>query len=226
MRYRLLLSDADNTLFDFLAGEKVAIEATFAAMGIPATEENLATYHRINQAQWAMLERGETTQARLRVERMVRFLAETGYGADPQAMSAHFVRELGRQRVLLPGALEFCRRVSARMPIFLVTNGISAIQRSRFERSELAPSIAGLVISEEVGFAKPDPAMVLEALRMAAVPPAEAVLLGDSVTADIPAARRAGVDSILFTNGGEPPPGHGATYVARTLKEAADMILR
>ena len=58
------------------------------------------------------------------------------------------------------------------------------------------------------------------------VPPAEAALLGDSVTADIPAARNAGVDSILFTNGGQPPPGHGADFVAHTLAQAADILLR
>lgn len=226
MAYRVLLSDADDTLFDFPAGEKVALFNTFSAMGIPHTEANLAAYHRINKAQWAMLERGETTQARLRVERMKLFLSETGYPGDPLKMSDCFVRELGQQRILLPGALDFCRRVAARMPIYLVTNGIAAIQRSRFEQSEIAPYVKGLVISEEVGVAKPDPAMVRAGLRLAGASPAEAILLGDSVTADIPAARSAGVDSILFTNGRAAPANHGAVFTARTLDEAADILLR
>ena len=44
-------------------------------------------------------------------------------------------------------------------------------------------------------------------------------------TADIAAANAAGVESILFTEGKEPPEGHGATYVARTYREALDILL-
>jgi phosphoglycolate phosphatase-like HAD superfamily hydrolase len=49
--------------------------------------------------------------------------------------------------------------------------------------------------------------------------------MGDSVTADIAAANAAGVESILFTDGKEPPEGHGATYVARNYREALDILL-
>jgi len=49
--------------------------------------------------------------------------------------------------------------------------------------------------------------------------------MGDSVTADIAAANAAGVESILFTEGKEPPEGHGATYVARTYREALGILL-
>lgn len=226
MAYKLLLSDADNTLFDFEAGERNAIADAFRAFQIPVTPENVAIYHRVNDAEWKRLERGETTQAKLREDRFVIFLREAGLTADPKAMGDYFVERLGRQRILMPGAEAFCRGVAARMPIYLVTNGISAVQRSRFERCELAPYLKALIISEEIGYSKPDPAMVLEALRLAGVRAKEAVLLGDSVTADIPAANRAGVDSILLTNGKEPPMGHGATYTARTLEEAQALILR
>lgn len=226
MPYRILLSDADGTLFDFHAGERVAISEAFAAFGVPDTPENADLYRRVNDAQWKKLERGETTQARLRVDRFSIFLAEAGCTADAQRMCDCFVERLGQQRMLISGALAFCRRVAARMPVYLVTNGISTVQRSRFEHCALTPYIAGLVISEEIGAAKPDPAMVREALRLAGgVDPCEAVLLGDSVTADIPAARNAGVDSILFTNGGAAPQNHGATYVARDFAEAERLIL-
>lgn len=225
MGYKLLLSDADGTLFDFHVGEKLAIASTFAAFSIPVTPGNIEIYHRMNEAEWKRLERGETTQSRLRVERFENFLRETGYQAEPQELCDCFVGELGKQRILLPGAEALCAAVAAHMPIYLVTNGISAVQRSRFEHCALTPYIADLIISEEVGVSKPDPAMVLEALRRADVLPEEAVLLGDSVTADIPAARRAGVKSILFTNGGDAPEEHGADWAVGTLEEARRIIL-
>ena len=142
-----------------------------------------------------------------------------------QALCDCYVELLGRQRYILSGAEEFCRAVSARMPIYLITNGISQIQRSRFGDCAITPYLSGMVISEEVGHAKPHPAMLYQALEMAGCAPQEAIVMGDSVTADIAAANAAGVESILFTEGKEPPEGHGATYVARTYREALDILL-
>lgn len=226
MSIRILLSDADGTLFDFHKGEAIAIRETFEAAGIPATEEMVALYSRANDAQWKKLERGETTQQKLRLDRFVDFLSLAGLSGDPQALCDDYVERLGQQRFPLCGAEELCRRVSAHMPIWLITNGISQIQRSRFSDCLLTPYFSGMVISEEVGAAKPDPAMLFEALRLAGdFRPEEAVVLGDSVTADIAAANNAGIRSILFTNGKEPPEGHGATWAVRTLDEACRLIL-
>lgn len=228
MRYDLLLADADGTLFDFHAGERRALDATLAACRIAADDTLAALYSRVNLSHWKRLERGETTQARLRVERFEDYLAELrklgvpAAGVDPCAMSERFVEELSRQRVPMPGAEDFLRRVSARVPIYLVTNGIASVQRGRFEQSELRPYLTDILISEELGHFKPDPFMVEEALRRAGVTDKRrAVLLGDSVTADIGAAINAGVDSILFTDGQPAPEGSGATYIAPTLAEAA-----
>ena len=82
-----------------------------------------------------------------------------------------------------------------------------------------------IIISEEVGASKPDPAMVYVALKMAEAKPAEAVLLGDGVTADIPAARNAGVDSIFINHEGKIPGNHGADYAVTDLAAAQRIIL-
>ena len=224
MKYRLLLSDADNTLFDFTRSEQQAIRQTFQAFGIPATDENSRLYARHNLRQWKRLEAGQTTQARLRVDRFATFLQELGLQTDPQAMDAFYERRLMEQRFVMPGALAFCRQVSAVMPIYVVTNGIAQVQHSRFDSSELRPYFAQILISEETGFAKPDPRMLWQALKLAGVNPRQAVLLGDSVSADIQAARSAGIDSILLT--GSPDEPQGATYAVQTLEQAKRLILQ
>ncbi len=235
MKYDILLADADGTLFDFLAGERCALLKVLTAFGLPVDEETIALYSRINDGHWKKLERGETTQARIRVERFEDFLAALGQAGneaataaagDPQAMSAAYVEALGEQRILLPGAVALCQAVSQHMPIYLVTNGISRVQRSRFAGCGIAPYIAGVVISEEVGHAKPEPDMLHEAMKLAAVTdPRRAVMLGDSLTADIGAAINAGVDSIWFLNGAATPLQHGATWAVKTLEEAQALIL-
>ena len=233
MRYDVLLADADGTLFDFHAGERAALFETLAAFAIPPGDEVAGLYSRVNQSHWKKLERGETTQQRLRVERFADFLYELGAlevvhpAVDPQAMSATFVEALSRQRVPMPGAADFLRRVSAAMPVYLVTNGIATVQRGRFEHSALRPYFTDILISEELGHFKPDPFMLLEAMRRAGVADKRrAVMLGDSVTADIAAAVNAGVDSILFTAGEPAPQGHPATYAVKTLAQAAALLLQ
>lgn len=226
MKYDILLCDLDDTLFDFHKGEAIALESTFRAFGIAVTEENLAAYHTANKEQWQKLERGETTSEKLRVDRFSGFLALAGLEGDAQALCDDYMERLGQQCWPLPFSTELIRRVSEKMPVYLVTNGIARIQRNRLQRSEILPFIAGIVISEEVGASKPNPKMVYEALAQAAADDlSRVVLLGDSLTSDIAAANNAGVDSILFTNGRDIPEGHKATYAVKTLEEALELIL-
>ena len=227
MKYDVLLADVDGTLLDFHAGEKIALTTVLKAFALPWDDDTIALYSRINAGHWKKLERGETTQARLRVDRFHDFVQALSVEADYVAMNERFADELGQQRILLPGALELCETVSAQIPIVLVTNGISRIQRSRLSGCAFTPHLRGIVISEELGHAKPEPHMVLEGMRLAGVCDLRrAVLLGDSVTADIGAAQNANVDSVLFTAGKPAPAGHGATYTAHTLQEAATYILQ
>ena len=69
MRYQYLLIDNDNTLMDFNAAECKALADTLTAWGIPADNVTCQRYHEINDALWKALERGETTQKLLKVER-------------------------------------------------------------------------------------------------------------------------------------------------------------
>lgn len=232
MRYSILLADADGTLFDFHAGERKALTVTMNTLGMAVNDDLVALYSRVNLSHWLRLERGETTQARLRVERFadywreLRALGVAVPDVPPENVSELFVEALSAQRIPMPGAEALLKSVSAQMPVYLVTNGIARVQRARFEQSELRLYMTDILISEELGHAKPDPFMLLEAMRRAGVTdPRRAVMLGDSVSADIGAATLAQVDSVLFTNGKPAPESHGATFVAPTLADAAQKVL-
>lgn len=227
MRYELCLCDADGTLFDFHKGERRAFDLTMAMFSLPSGDEMANMYSRINDGHWKRFERGETTQARLRVERFADFLAAAGHGnVDADSVNKAYIENLSQQRELMAGAMDFCVKVSARMPIWIVTNGIAYVQRNRFSQCDIRQYIQGIVISEEVGTQKPDPEMIYTAVREAGLTDKlRAVMLGDSVTSDIAAAVNAQIDSILFTNGAQAPEGSGATYIVKTLSEASDIIL-
>ena len=69
MKYKLVLFDADGTLFDFDTAEKQAFEKTFKQFGI---DKNLRQLHKeyeiINMAIWRDFEQKKITSEKLRIE--------------------------------------------------------------------------------------------------------------------------------------------------------------
>lgn len=49
-KYQVLLFDVDGTLLDFDKAERIGIERVLTHFGVPATEENMQKYHRLNKA--------------------------------------------------------------------------------------------------------------------------------------------------------------------------------
>lgn len=199
-RYDVLLCDADNTIFDFNKAEEYAFADTCAHMGFEATEALLAVYSEINEALWKLFEQGGITQKDLRVRRFEQFLEVIGKGdLDAKTMSETFVESLGRQSVPIDGAIEAVARWSKVVPVIIATNGIAMVQHGRMEKSEVRHYISGMVISEEIGAAKPDPKMIFAGMEMAGVSDKSRVLmLGDSLSSDIAAAANAGVDACWY----------------------------
>ena len=224
MRYRYLLIDNDNTLMDFNAAEAKALIDVLKEYGLPTDEQTVHTYHEINDAQWKALERGETTQPILKVERFRQLLAWLGReDVSAQVLSAAYAAGLGNHADLLPGAEDFIHALHGRVKIALVSNGVSAIQRSRLSKCPLTPYFDAIVISEEVGAAKPDPRLLQVAMeQLGCTDKAQAVMMGDSATADIPAAVNAGVDSIFFSLKGK--TCNAATYTVSSYEDALRVL--
>jgi putative hydrolase of the HAD superfamily len=63
---------------------------------------------------------------------------------------------------------------------------------------EILAYFNSVTISSEVGYAKPDPEIFAAAARSLNIPPERILLIGDSLHADVLAARRAGMKSILI----------------------------
>ena len=131
MKYPYLLLDADNTLFDFDAGNRHAFHEVCARYDIPDTEESFQCYKRCNNAMWAAFDRGECTKDFLVVERFRRFLKEMGLDRDAARCNELHLQVLGQNTLLLPHALEVCRGLSREHRLYIVTNAVAAVQRSR-----------------------------------------------------------------------------------------------
>jgi putative hydrolase of the HAD superfamily len=89
--------------------------------------------------------------------------------------------------------------LSGEVPLALVTNGLSKLQREKLELTGLSGYFASVVVAEEVGAAKPDTAMFHETLGRLQLDANEAVMVGNDLERDIVGARAAGLATIQIT---------------------------
>jgi len=228
LRYSPILLDADDTLFDFYAAETYALERALYEVGCKAPVATyLPDFRQINSALWADLETGRISSQHLRVERFAKLLPLLSLDADPTKLSTRYLSYLGQADMLLPGALEFLDAVHGEAPIVLLTNGIAVVQHSRLKKAGLTDRFAAVVISEEVGTQKPDPAIFEHALSLV---PAHSscgpVMIGDGLGSDIQGAVNAGIDSIwVNVRSKQSQPGVMPTHTVNTLIEALPLLL-
>lgn len=201
--------DLDGTLLDYHAAETAAVRATLADAGLAPTRQLVADYRTINSRHWAALERGETTGARLRVERWQELLAAHGVdAADPVDLARRYLDHLATGAQLYDGALEVVGELTADHAIAYLTNGLADVQRPRLAASGLADYADVVVISDEVGAAKPDAAIFDAAFEQMGHPARDSVVMvGDSLSADIAGGRGYGLTTVWLAGETAPEPG-------------------
>ena len=119
------------------------------------------------------------------------------------------------------------RRIAAKLPVVIVTNGMTSIQKSRFARSPLTGLVSGIAISEELGVSKPRPEIFRQALRPLGAAPKDALMIGDGLSSDIRGANNAGIDACwLNPSGAALPDGVHAEYIIRDLRECVGIALQ
>jgi FMN hydrolase / 5-amino-6-(5-phospho-D-ribitylamino)uracil phosphatase len=114
----------------------------------------------------------------------------------------------------------------AARPIGIVTNGPTEVQRAKLELLGINRLVDFVLVSEEFGVAKPDPAIFREALRLAGVGPDEALFVGDSVEFDMAGARAAGIPTVWVNRHQRPwtEPGPPPTRQIRTLADLPQLL--
>lgn len=230
MNYKYILLDADDTLLDFAAAERAAFLQTlvrFSPEGDYDPDALYALYHRVNDELWKALERGETTREALKIDRFSRVFEESRVlrGDTAPAFAAEYMKSLSHEGVLVPGALETCKRLSEKYRLYIVTNGTSFVQHGRLDDSPISKYICDLFISEDIGVNKPAPEFFDRVID--AVGDRERshyVVVGDSVTSDINGAVASGLDSVLVTRGRE-YEACAATYTVESITDILEIFL-
>lgn len=224
MSLRYLLVDLDDTLLDYRLAERMSLLETLSQLGITPDADVCTRYSLINRELWDRKARGEITRAQLRHDRFARLLPTVGVpAAMADAANAIYSGQLRIHGDTLPGAEALLQAMHGRVKIAAVTNGVSVVQRTRLAHTQLMQWLDAVIISEETGVQKPDPAMIQCALdALGCTDRADAIMLGDSLTTDVAAAVATGIRSIWFAPDGSVSPE--ATWCVRSLDEARALL--
>lgn len=128
-----------------------------------------------------------------------------------------------RNYTLLPGAVEVLSACRARGYANRILSNNMPELREILDALELSPLLDGVLVSADVGWEKPHPAVFRAALESAGNP-AVRYMVGDSPAADIDGAKRAGIPAILFRTSPVPSGKQGSEEPDFTCSRLADIL--
>ncbi len=224
---RIFLVDADDTILNFHDASKAALRFAFEERGVLWSDSLLTEFKKINGGLWEALERRELTRAQLMERRFPIYLKHLGYTqTDANAFNDSFLKHLATHPLYIEGAENFLRELRKRGRVYIVTNGTGWIQKSRFDISKLWSYAEDTFVSDTIGYDKP--AKEYTQYVVAHIPDFKrenAVWIGDSLSADVKAAKEGGITSIWFNPQGKVASNDlRADYSAASYEEILRLI--
>lgn len=226
MRYQWIIFDVDGTLFDYDLAENSALQQTFEHFGYTYKPEYPASYRKCNKQLWDAFELGNVTIKNLKVKRFELLLNEIGIPVDAYKFSQHYLKQLSLGTQLIKGAEKILESLSGKVDLILMTNGIKEVQRSRLNLSTIKPYFFDIIISDEVGVAKPDRKIFEIALENMSISDKSTILMvGDNLSSDIKGGIDFGIDTCWYNpKQKEVDPGIRATYEINDLADLLSII--
>ena len=186
MKYETLLFDFDHTLFDSNASEAAAFTNTLRTFGVEDPTAHFDTYTAINSALWTAVELHQITPDQVRLLRFEQLVEAIGLAADPLAMAEVFVDGMSTHGELFPEARAVLEHLAGTARLAMITNAMSDVQRARIARLGIAHYFDAIVISSEVGAAKPGIAIFdIAFARLNQPEKTTTLMIGDSLSSDM-----------------------------------------
>lgn len=228
MNYHWILFDADNTLFDFDRSERYAFEESLKRIGVPFTKSHFDLYHTINKACWRAFEDGKLKKEELRTLRFEQFFSTIGVHADPRQFSENYLNQLSTSAHMLEGAIPLLDELGGHYKLAIITNGLKEVQRPRIMKAGLVDFFEVIVVSDEIGHAKPHAAFFDYTFEEMKQPDKKKVLVvGDSLNSDIKGGRDYGLDTCWYNHQGSAnESGIEPTFEVRAIGEVKRILGR
>ncbi len=227
MKYKLVLFDADGTLFDFEKASEEAIKKGFKKFEIGSwNSETMTIYRKINKQIWDEFELKLISAANLKAERFRRFFIEIyEENVDPKEFSDYYLLSLSQSTDLIEGAEDLVKWCYGKFKIGIITNGLTSVQKPRFGNSILDKYFEHYIISEEIGFAKPYSEIFDYSLnKFDHNDKSSTIIIGDNLTSDIKGGNDYEIDTCWINQFGVSEKSIIPTYEIKDLAELKKIL--
>ena len=203
--YEWILFDADETLFDFDSFK--GLQCMFSRLDVLFTHQDYLDYQVINKPLWVQYQRGMITAVQLQHDRFSAWAEKLDMPASQ--LNRLFLDAMAEICTPLDGAVSLLNALNGKVKLGIITNGFTQLQQLRLERTGLSDHFELLVISEQIGIAKPDRRIFDHAFSIMGNPARESVLMvGDNLETDILGGINAGVDTCWLNANKKPSSEH------------------
>lgn len=199
MKYKLILFDADGTLFDYEKAEQEALQNTCEFLQLECDKYFIELYKKYNSYLWKEFENRRIDTKSLRWKRFQLLFDELKIDIDPKYVSTLYLDYLSQKSYLLDGAEELITNLISKTKLAIITNGISEVQRRRINLSSINKYFDEIIISDEVGSPKPEPEIFSKTLEpFNSIEKKDVIIIGDNVESDIKGGINFGIDTCWF----------------------------
>lgn len=202
--YKVIFLDIDDTLLNFEICSRQALQKAFKRLGEEYAKETYPCFQRIDNMLWTKQKQGELTIDEVLNQRFCLIAEELGLKSSGEVLSEQFIYWLYFGTEKEPGTDEILEYLASKYKLFGASNGILDMQLHRMRLAGLRRFFYDVFVSDDIGYEKPDRLFFEEILRRAGVAPGEALMIGDSLSADIFGAAAAGIDTIWYNPKGKP----------------------
>ena len=227
--YEHIFFDLDRTLWDFERNSKQALNQLFEAHDMAeqlATDFNffLERYKTINAQCWEAYRAGQITKDNLRLERFYQTFKHFGLENERLAIQVNdeYVSSSSSQTHLIPGARDILEYLFQKYNLHVITNGFVEAQRVKLERCKLNQYFKVVVISDGLGYRKPDKRIFHHAMKKAGAKSANSLMVGDDYGPDVLGAKAVGMDQVFLE--WQPEKDNQATYTIHSLEELRQIL--
>lgn len=230
MRYKAVFFDLDGTLVDFDTSVDTAFDEAFLLVARYHPQLQKLDFRTCFDATLNVMIAAEQRGVPHYISRQDRFretLKSLGYPDDNLAMRLADVYSTVRvsSLALYDDVLPALNDMRTRHLLGVITNGPTEVQEEQLRVTDVAGYFRHVLISEEVGFAKPHPEIFRRALALTEVMPEEALFVGDTPEIDIAGAQGVEMHTAWINRKNRPWPKHLAppSYELLSLQQLVEL---
>lgn len=197
MRYDWILFDADETLFSF--NSYLGLKAMLVRYGIDFSLEDYEAFQAVNKPLWVAYQNNEITAQDIQTRRFAKLSAQTG--VEPLQLNQMLMSEMAVVSQPLDGVKEMLEALYGKVKMGIITNGFTDLQQRRLENTQTTKYFDIVVVSEQIGVAKPDRQVFDYAFSLMDCEDKTRILMvGDTLASDVLGGNNAGIDTCWFNH--------------------------